>query len=145
MAFPSSNRLFVGAVVGFVLLAVVAGLLVIGSPGEARARRLDGRRLNDLREISMAVDAYRNRYGRLPHSLEEVARESGVAAKLQDVTTAQPYAYRTIDARSYELCATFDRPSGGEFDYESAWPPDPQWTHGAGRHCFRRKAPEEQS
>ena len=45
-----------------------------------------------------------------------------------DPETGEPYAYRVLDDRRFELCATFDTVRKGDFDVF--------WDHPAGRHCF---------
>jgi hypothetical protein len=131
------NRLFVGSVTAAVGLAVVAGLFVAGSPGEARARRLDGRRVEDLTRVSYAIENYYQQQKRLPASLDELKGESGAGVGLTDPATAQVYGYRVVGAARYELCATFERPSD---DAADRWPTtgDWSWAHGAGPKCFQR-------
>lgn len=137
-----SNRLIVSATVVAVVAVVIAGLILVGSPTEARLRRFDERRLQDLQQISAAVDAYLVRRDRLPDSLQELAGESGSgpAVLWKDPASGQPYTYRKIDAARYELCATFARRSEEELDGRPRWPGDLSWAHGAGRRCFPRES-----
>jgi len=122
-----------GAVVALaVLAAVAAGLWMIGSPGDARRLRLDERRVSDLRSISTSVDVHWTRQGVLPARLDEVSPPVGATVTV-DPVSGQRYEYRVIDARTYELCATFDAEwQPGMYGYDEAF-----WRHGAGRHCFR--------
>jgi len=117
------------AVVG----VVIGGILLLDSPAEVRARRLDERRVDDLRDITRKLDIYWTREGALPSSLEELANELGVFIELLDPETGQPYEYRVVSSNTYELCATFARDTAEEQgrlyrDY---------WSHGAGRQCFQ--------
>ena len=48
--------------------AVTTGIVIIGSPGEERTRRLDTRRVEDLQRISGAVEVYHKRHQRVPAS-----------------------------------------------------------------------------
>jgi hypothetical protein len=127
------RRVFVATAVATVLGAVVAGLLVIGSPAAERARRLDAQRVGDLRELGRSVDVYWTRHGRLPSSLDELSDEAGLDGDARDPGTGLRYEYRVIDDATYELCASFER--RGE-------QPEPAgfWSHGAGRQCFRVQA-----
>lgn len=128
------RKLFVAAVVVAVLAAVVAGLFLLRSPAEERTRRIDARRVDDLRAISEAIDVYRSRRERLPAALDELAAETGLASRLRDPETQQAYEYRALGAKEYELCASFTlelatRETAPDF-----------WAHGPGRQCFRLKA-----
>ena len=120
-----------------VIAAVVIGILLLDSPAQARLRRMDERRVSDLRVLSIAVDAYWTREGRLPVSLDELSVEERIVGELIDPETAQPYEYRVIDDGTYELCATFalDTESDDrDYLYRSIW------FHGPGRECFQREA-----
>jgi hypothetical protein len=129
---PTRRTVFGAAAAAVVVVAVVAGLVLLGSPADQRARRLDDRRLEDLRGTAAAVDLYWTRNGRLPRSLEELPPELGPAAATRDPETGEAYVYEIIGDDRYRLCATFERDSSAE-----AWGPRRDfWAHPAGRHCF---------
>jgi hypothetical protein len=110
--------------------AIVGGLMMIPSPGAARQRRMDERRVADLAAIGRAVDLYRSRRGMLPQGVDALATEAGTRISTLDPDTREPYEYRAIDSDSYELCARFREPSirpGRGIDF---------WDHQAGRQCF---------
>jgi hypothetical protein len=119
-----------------VLGAIVAGLLALGSPAEERARRLDQRRLEDLRQLATGIEVVWSTEQRLPRTLDELPK--GFATR-RDPETGQSYEYSLRGETRYQLCATFDRDVTSE-----ATPPSPGahwlyltfWTHGAGRTCF---------
>ena len=114
--------------------AIVAGIVVIGSPSEERTRRLDRRRVDDLAVMASAVDLFWTRHSKLPASLEELRSEPGTREPADPVTGA-PYEYRVSGDRSFELCARFEGESTGDPAARSGF-----WSHGAGLHCFRREA-----
>ena len=127
-----------GRVMGIVAVAAVAaaivgGIIVLGSPSEQRQRRLDERRVQDLRRIAWAVDRYWTRHDSLPPDLAVLAAD-GSAHSLADPETGASYVYRIDEGRSFELCAVFARQSADE---PPPAPPWRDWTHGAGKHCFR--------
>jgi hypothetical protein len=113
--------------------AVAAGVRMMGSPGEARERRMDARRVDDLRVIAGSVETYRTRRGDLPASIE--ALETGLAVTIGhvDPETGAPYEYRVLAPDRYELCAVFATALAPEAPYA-----DQSWIHGAGRACFER-------
>jgi hypothetical protein len=124
------------AAVGVVAAAVVAALVLLGSPQEQRARRLDERREEDLRGLASAVDLHYTRAGRLPGSLGELSPDLGPAPATRDPDTGEPYEFQPTSDDRYRLCATFTRESSTE-----RWGPRRDfWSHGAGRHCFELQA-----
>jgi hypothetical protein len=118
-----------------VTAAVVAGVYLLGSPAEERARRLDERRVQDLSGIAQAVDLYWTRESRLPASLEQVRSDTGAAITVADPSTGAPYDYRQLEDGKYELCASFEGDSRDSNRFDSGF-----WTHRAGRECFQREA-----
>lgn len=134
MTALSWRQALAGVVVVVVGAAIAAGIFLLGAPSEERARRLDERRIADLQAMSSSVRLYHKKYERLPASREEAAGEPGVILETRDPVTDEPYAYRVVDSTTYELCATFDRPSA---DRVAGF-----WSHGAGRQCFTLEAEE---
>ncbi len=118
---------FAGAIV---VGAIVAGLVIVGSPTEARLRRLDERRVRDLVGITHALNQFWTSRGRLPASLNELVESPGTDVDTVDPVTGEPYRYEVVDGKTYDLCADFQRDSDG-MDFGRFW------SHGAGRRCFR--------
>ena len=122
--------------IAVVVTVVIVGVILLDSPAQERLRRLDERRVDDLRSISAELDFYWTREGTLPSSLEELSNEAGVFMKLYDPETGQPYEYRVLSGNTYELCAQFSRDTANEHghfyrDY---------WSHGQERQCFELEA-----
>jgi hypothetical protein len=131
-------RAAAGAVVLAVLGSLVAGLLLIGSPGRARAAALDERRVQDLQAIHSSVDLFWIGHDRLPADLGEIARTGGLYLEgTRDPVSGEPYEYRTVGGPSFELCAVFDAPSEGVGSYGGR---RLIWSHPAGRFCFELQA-----
>lgn len=128
--------LFAGVAIALVLLAVGAGVYVMGSPSENRARRLDEQRVDDLREWARAIDSFWTANKQLPSSLAEIKRQQAWSYLAEsDAATGQPYEYHATGTSTYQLCATFDRASRVEGERR-----DPIWEHDAGRACFALEA-----
>lgn len=122
-------------------VAVVAAIY-LETPSEARARRLDERRVKDLVMIESAVKEYWNRRKELPASLEAIIG-AGLQPPLTDPESQAPYRYAQKEAESFELCATFvlasDKSRGN-------WPvQDIRWAHGSGLACFDRSVRSKSS
>lgn len=144
---PASHRLrplVAGAAVLLVVGSVVLGFAQAGSPLTARLRRLDEKRVEDLRAIHQAlqrmVTQRDNNTGtvtlnrELPKSLEEVAEytltnEVGRKLDLQDPESREDYVYKVTGEKAYELSATFSLPREKK---QSLF-----WNHPAGQHSFQ--------
>ena len=135
---PSTGQVAFGASVAAVVTVVVAGLSLIGSPMEERARLVDRRRVADLQAIAAAVDLYWTRHSRLPVSLDALTGEPGVRINTGDPASSEIYNYQPADSASYELCASFEQASS---DTLHAFTTN-LWAHGPGRQCFRLEAAE---
>lgn len=113
--------------------ALTLGLQYAGAPAAERSRRIDQRRVDDLRQIGDRVDLYWTRQGELPPSLDALAEDGSDLTGFADPVTADQYEYRILTTSSFELCAQFDTatssPDGREF-----------WRHQAGRQCFEADA-----
>ena len=115
-----------------IVVAIIAGVIVVGSPAEGRVERIDSGRIDDLEGIVTAMDLFWARNERLPASLEELADDPRAPVTLLDPGSAEPYEYVVLDEDTYQLCAVFDRDSP---------PPAPRaaenfWRHRVGRTCF---------
>jgi hypothetical protein len=131
-----TGRLFTWAASGAVALSLIGGFALLDSPSQERVRRLDARRVEDLRSLAGAVDLHWSRANALPRSLDELTLEPGYRPLPLDPETGNPYEYRALGADTYELCAGFAQGSG-------EYPPTPRgdfWAHGAGRQCFQVEA-----
>ncbi len=145
---PNPLRRFL-AIAGFLLVATGLGLGfdMAGSPFSARMRRLDDRRVEDLRALHHAVQQMVTKpdintntvtvVRALPKTLDEIAdyentRQSGRKLEVADPETGAKYEYRATGDKTYELSATFD--SARERRHELFW------NHPAGKHAFKFNA-----
>ena len=134
------RRAFPYIVGACVLVAIAAGLVLIGPPSAERSRRLDMMRLSNLRQLARGVDLYWGREKALPPSLATLSTvPDALFGSTMDPSTGEPYAYRVLDGSRYELCATFET-AGDEGNYGDRF-----WSHGAGRKCFELDAEKRQT
>lgn len=138
------NRALIGALAtALVTGLVVAGLLAIGSPATARKFKADQERRSRLTQIHYVLSGHVRQEGSLPASLEgiddEVLRQSGYGYDpREDPDTGEPFEYRKLSNREYEICATFHSASDDRRAQEfGAYPGDV--SHKAGRNCFNRE------
>jgi len=96
MKRPSANLIVVVCVSAAILAAVIVGAVLLDSPAEARLRRFDERRVDDLRELAYAVDAFWTREGCLPGALAELSEAERIVRDLLDPETGEPWNLRGL-------------------------------------------------
>ncbi len=134
--------LFSWVVVGIVVLTVVWGFAVIGSPFQQRDKRFDEKRVQDLQTIQNHTTYYWQNKGRLPVDLSDLEDPLlGIVIPV-DPETGGLYEYRVTDDLIFELCAMFSTESkyepGAVPEMYSRGSQDYNWQHGVGRVCFKR-------
>ena len=142
LAASRMHRAFGMGATALAVAAVVLGLVVVGSPFAERARKLDERRVGDLRGIAREIDRLClgpsdarpdgppiQLVRPLPASLAALAAGAiDNRPEIVDPETRAPYEYRVTGKSSYELCASFMQLRDED--------EDPRWDHAAGRHCW---------
>lgn len=137
-------RICAWGAIGAVLIAIVYGFFLVGSPQEERLRQFDLRRTNDLQTIQSEIVNYRMVKGRLPASLHDLKDDIRGFVPPADPVTSVPYRYTVKGPLSFELCATFERASDASAPQvaKPAYPRgnaiEENWSHGAGETCFSR-------
>lgn len=129
---------------GIILLSVIYGFVLVGSPATRRNMRFDERRISDLQTIQSSVVGYWQQKDRLPETLDELNGVGYMVAK--DPETDRPYEYSATGDLSFRLCAEFkteeapsdNRQESLRYAYKQVGietePRD--WTHPRGRACF---------
>ncbi|HBL39297.1 TPA: hypothetical protein DDZ10_01350 [Candidatus Uhrbacteria bacterium] len=118
-----------------VLIAVVLGFIVVGSPASQRAVKYDMERINDLRALQYEILNFYDREDTLPSDLSSF--RGGIT---KDPKTDESYEYRVVDEDTFEVCAVFDKDyeesnSSGYYPYmERA----ELFEYKAGKTCFER-------
>lgn len=133
-----------------VLVTVVGGFFIMGSPYELRLIRADQERVNDLQNIQSRIINYYQQKQELPESLEQLADPLSGFVVPSDPETGDSYTYNTLpeQALTFELCATFQAESpqrgDGSERYIEPYYSDAYWQHGVGQECFERTIDPEQ-
>jgi hypothetical protein len=128
-------------VVGLILLvAIVLGFAVIGSPRTQRLMRWDNQKISDLQNLQWQVINYWQMNGMIPENMPNIAL---------DPQTGSPYEYRKKGDLQFELCASFNRSFEGNGYgvgmmaegpyYKGGMVNNDNWMHSAGRQCFTRE------
>jgi hypothetical protein len=124
-----------------VLVALVFGFVVAGSPAMARKIKFDNQRINDLSGIQGAITEYYRANNSLPVDLIILSQSTPYYGfDMNDPENGEDYEYRILTDNSYELCANFqtDGETRGKNIYSG--PYGEIWNHGIGRTCFERQA-----
>lgn len=115
-----SSRMFLTLVLGAVAAAVIAGLLLVGSPAQGRRDRFDALRYAELNRIAQALvcdGPMRGAERPGPQPLPEVLTADTLAAHcpgfmpeeavLTDDETGAAYRYERLGDTRFTLCAAF--------------------------------------
>jgi len=143
------TSIIVGAVASFlILIAVIVGFPIMGSPFTQREYRFDDQRINDINIIQSQVVNYWRYKEVLPQNLNELADPISGYRASSDPQTNNPYEYQPTGKTSFELCAEFSqksRPDNSGASYPMYVTPEKfidttfdNWKHDAGRQCFSR-------
>ena len=147
------SKVLVGGVSLVILVSIISGFFIVGSPATQRKMRFDDMRLNNLQSLQWEIVNFWQMKSRLPKTLAELNNNlSGFVPPLDPETNAS-YEYKTKGAREFELCANFSKASPSLKDGVSATSrympimPEPMgmygsgqqnWTHEIGKKCFTR-------
>lgn len=133
-----SSKVFLWVIIGVVVLTVVYGIFLTGSPITQRLLQSDQLRVSNLQQISFALDEYWTRNQKLPEMLGELQDSRYYFVEsIADPITKEPYEYQVLEEKQYELCAIFELASqesraGLRFPSKMS----KVWEHGVGRMCF---------
>lgn len=130
-----------------VVLSLVLGFSVMGSPLTQRLKRMDAERVNGLTQIQWQIINYWQKKGELPKDINELNDPiSGFIVPI-DPDTGVQYQYEIIGDKVFKLCADFSLESG---EFAAArpkpryiYPENENWFHKQGQNCFERKIDPE--
>lgn len=138
---PGLAHMVTWAVAALIVVSIVSGFFIIGTPQQARLARMDDQRVQDLQMIQSEIINYWQKKGSLPPTLAALNDPLSYFSLPKDPSSGQDYEYEdtTASAPSFELCATFNTESRQqEASYAKPYYPGDNWSHSAGRTCFNR-------
>lgn len=119
-----------------VLITIIVGFIIMGSPTTARNRRFDDTRINNLTSIQWQLTNYWQQKNRLPETLAELNDPISGFETPTDPETNLPYEYTPVSENGFELCATFTTNSNDTTRDISMPLGKTNWSHGTGHQCF---------
>jgi hypothetical protein len=142
-------QLFGIVLTALVVLGIILGFMVVGSPSTERNRAFDAQRAENLAELARCINNYATEYQVLPGSLAELAKTSySYCTDLRDPETNAAYEYAVLAPLvtspkgllqgEFELCATFALPSdvADKTTEPLGYYGTGKWNaHGVGREC----------
>ena len=140
------NKLFCLIASLFVVISIIIGFFMVGSPMQQREVRLDDQRTEDLQRVQNEIIEYWRNKDVLPESLNTLENNiSGFMTPL-DPETEEEYTYEIIDKLSFKLCAEFKTESFeiknkrlmNRYPKDLRDPFNQNWTHVKGHVCFER-------
>ncbi len=145
-----------------VLVVIVTGFIVVGSPTKQRNIKFDNQRISDLQSIQWQVLNHWQQKGVLPAELSELNDSISGYMVAKDPQTEESYSYKVLvqgsvtdktKNPSFELCADFalatqDTKGRGEsggayYSRDISYPVyggdgNDNWKHESGKQCFER-------
>lgn len=90
--------------------AVILGFVAGGTPFEARLRKFDMERTQNLQQLSSCVSAFAYDNERLPVSLDELKNNVryNYCSRMADPETKKDYMYSAISKNEFNLCGEFN-------------------------------------
>lgn len=139
-SIPKTLAIIISVVV---VASIILGFFIIGTPSDQRDRRFDEQRIGDLQMLQAQIVDYWVKKKALPKDLNSLEDNISGFISPKDPVTKQPYEYKTASQLSFELCATFTKPSQdtitGRKEFYSPYDSTQQnWSHGAERTCWTR-------
>lgn len=142
MRFPSRAQMVGWGVAAAVLLAIIAGFFIMGSPAQVRLYRFDEQKVSDLQNIQWQIVDYWQQKQALPATFMELEDPISGWRAPQDPQGGE-YRFERTGAMSFRLCAEFN--AGTQRGMDTSAPSrvydgglSNNWQHGTGEHCFDR-------
>ena len=134
------------------LIAIIGGFFLVGSPKEERARKFDDQRVQHLQLIQSEIINFWIKKAALPKTLGELDDPIRGIAIPKDPESGAEYVYEIKDKENFKLCATFNLPSLDQmsanapkraipavYPLENIYYGNENWAHNSGQTCFDRK------
>ncbi len=138
-AHPGRASMIMWSVGVCVVIAIVSGFLIVGTPYQARMYLQDQQKISDLQGIQSQIVLFYQQKEELPETLLELEDPLSGYAVPTDAQTGEPYRYEKTGNLSFSICAAFNKESRGDIETRPVYGFEQEnWQHPAGEHCFDR-------
>ncbi len=138
---PGQARMVNWGVGVLVLVTIIAGFFIVGTPQQARLYRMDQQKVYDLQNIQSQLVTYWQQKQTLPSNLEELNDPLYGTTVPTDPQTGAQYSYSRTSTSSFKVCADFNaasRAADAGYTEPYRYGADQNWDHAAGEVCFDR-------
>lgn len=140
---PMRARLINYAVGLLVVVTIIAGFFIIGTPQELRREKMDNTRVQDLQNLQWQIVNYWQQKESLPSNLDELRDPISEIQIPVDPKSGAAYTYERTGDRTFNLCATFETEWNAAKNTGTTRPIDmygmtDNWEHGIGEKCYER-------
>lgn len=141
------SKLLVSFVSIVILIGIIGGFFIIGSPATQRMRRFDEQRVSDLQNIQGQIVNYWSLKKVLPANLAALKDTISGFVPPKDSENGAQYEYVVTGELAFKLCAVFNLPASASDGKSNAYYSIPMpaygfgqdnWDHEKGRTCFDR-------
>jgi len=141
---PKKNKVFAWVISIVIIVSIITGFFIVGSPSKQRLYKFDERRINDLQMIQGEIINQWIQKEKLPVVLDDLKNSISGFSPPKDPETNADYEYNILSNISFELCAVF-KTKGISTSRTEVRTPVPyyepynqNWEHGIGKVCFKR-------
>lgn len=146
---PERARYVNWGVALLIVVSIVAGFFIVGTPQQARQFRVDEQKVMDLQSLQSQIVYYYQQKQALPTTLSQLNDPLSYYTIPADPETGSSYSYERTGSLSFKLCANFNAatransqmrsyPVTAVAPYEKGIGVNDNWQHGAGNQCFTR-------
>lgn len=125
------SLIFFILIIVIVLASIISSFFIIDTPADARAKKYDQQRVQDLSDLRNAINLHYQNNKELPENLSETKFD-----RFRDPGTNQPYEYKVVGENRFELCATFFQETPTEEERRYGYQEEDWYFHKAGYQCF---------
>lgn len=121
-----------------VVLSIIAGFFIMGSPAQVRLFRFDDQKIQDLTSIQWQVVNFYQQKERLPETLSDLEDPISGFVAPRDPQTGDDYGYQKNGEAAFTLCTVFNTESRLGPSRPAYGGISENWEHGEGETCFER-------
>lgn len=139
--YSYNKKIFWTATV-LIILSIITGFYVMGSPATQRKMRFDETKIYDLQSIQSQIINYWQQKEKIPSTLADLNDSISGFITPKDPETTSDYGYEIISATAFKLCANFNLDGENRLNENAPYPAGSNlkenWDYKKGYYCFDR-------